>query len=72
MDGIKELVRSWMSISTYHVIWLNCKAAYGYEYLFTHLSEEFGCQVSLLFLWPDRLPGTYLILPRVESDVTSP
>ncbi|XP_048865718.1 protein artemis-like isoform X2 [Brienomyrus brachyistius] len=47
LDGIKELVRSWMSISTYHVIWLNCKAAYGYEYLFTHLSEEFGCQVHV-------------------------
>ncbi|XP_023671812.2 protein artemis-like isoform X2 [Paramormyrops kingsleyae] len=47
LDGIKELVRSWISISTYHVIWLNCKAAYGYEYLFTHLSEEFGCQVHV-------------------------
>ncbi|KAB0380870.1 hypothetical protein FD755_008654, partial [Muntiacus reevesi] len=45
--GILELVRSWISRSPYHVVWLNCKAAYGYEYLFTNLSEEFGLQVHV-------------------------
>ncbi|ELW70375.1 Protein artemis [Tupaia chinensis] len=44
IDGILELVRSWITRSPYHVVWLNCKAAYGYEYLFTNLSEEFGVQ----------------------------
>ncbi|XP_006066060.3 protein artemis isoform X2 [Bubalus bubalis] len=46
LRGIMELVRSWISRSRYHVVWLNCKAAYGYEYLFTNLSEEFGLQVD--------------------------
>ncbi|XP_069084822.1 protein artemis [Pleurodeles waltl] len=45
--GILELVRSWISLSPYHVVWLNCKAAYGYEYLFTNLSEEFGVKVHV-------------------------
>ncbi|XP_069483932.1 protein artemis isoform X2 [Ambystoma mexicanum] len=45
--GILELVRSWISMGPYHVVWLNCKAAYGYEYLFTHLSEEFGVKVHV-------------------------
>lgn len=45
LSGILELVRSWITRSPYHVVWLNCKAAYGYEYLFTNLSEEFGLQV---------------------------
>uniref|UniRef100_A0A4W2GVZ7 Protein artemis n=1 Tax=Bos indicus x Bos taurus TaxID=30522 RepID=A0A4W2GVZ7_BOBOX len=47
LRGIMELVRSWISRSPYHVVWLNCKAAYGYEYLFTNLSEEFGLQVHV-------------------------
>ncbi|XP_048871918.1 protein artemis-like isoform X2 [Brienomyrus brachyistius] len=44
LDGIRELVREWIAISPNHVVWLNCKIAYGYEYLFVNLSEEFGCQ----------------------------
>ncbi|CAK7322342.1 Protein artemis [Vulpes lagopus] len=47
LRGISELVRSWITRSPYHVVWLNCKAAYGYEYLFTNLSEEFGVQVHV-------------------------
>ncbi|XP_043823360.1 protein artemis isoform X3 [Dromiciops gliroides] len=47
LNGILELVRSWITLSPYHVVWLNCKAAYGYEYLFTNLSEEFGTQVHV-------------------------
>ncbi|XP_019648265.2 protein artemis isoform X4 [Ailuropoda melanoleuca] len=46
LSGIVELVRSWITRSPYHVVWLNCKAAYGYEYLFTNLSEEFGVQIK--------------------------
>ncbi|XP_045141567.1 protein artemis [Echinops telfairi] len=47
LNGILELVRSWITRSPYHVVWLNCKAAYGYEYLFTNLSEQFGVQVHV-------------------------
>ncbi|EHB16752.1 Protein artemis, partial [Heterocephalus glaber] len=47
LSGILELVRSWITRSPYHVVWLNCKAAYGYEYLFTKLSEELGVQVHV-------------------------
>ncbi|XP_016065539.1 PREDICTED: protein artemis [Miniopterus natalensis] len=47
LSGILELVRSWITRSPYHVVWLNCKAAYGYEYLFTNLGEEFGLQVHV-------------------------
>ncbi|KAM5286489.1 protein artemis isoform 1-T1 [Hipposideros larvatus] len=47
LSGILELVRSWITRSPYHVVWLNCKAAYGYEYLFTNLSEEFGVQIHV-------------------------
>ena len=36
----------WIGRSAYHRVWLNCKAAYGYEYLFTNLGEEFNTQVS--------------------------
>lgn len=47
LSGIAKLVGSWITRSPSHVVWLNCKAAYGYEYLFTNLSEEFGMQVLL-------------------------
>ncbi|XP_074873704.1 protein artemis isoform X5 [Carettochelys insculpta] len=47
LNGILELVRSWITLSCYHVVWLNCKAAYGYEYLFTNLSEELGVKVHV-------------------------
>lgn len=46
LNGISELVGNWISQSSYHVVWLNCKAAYGYEYLFTNLGEEFNTQVT--------------------------
>uniref|UniRef100_A0A8C9WEE8 Protein artemis n=1 Tax=Scleropages formosus TaxID=113540 RepID=A0A8C9WEE8_SCLFO len=47
LNGIRELARSWITQSPYHVVWLNCKAAYGYEYLFTNLSEEFNSQIHV-------------------------
>ncbi|KAG5845800.1 protein artemis [Anguilla anguilla] len=47
LNGIMELVRDWIIQSPYHVVWFNCKAAYGYEYLFTNLSEEFGRQIHV-------------------------
>ncbi|XP_061108058.1 protein artemis isoform X2 [Conger conger] len=47
LNGIMELVRDWIIRSPYHVVWLNCKAAYGYEYLFTNLSEEFNMQIHV-------------------------
>ncbi|XP_068132260.1 protein artemis isoform X2 [Hyperolius riggenbachi] len=47
LHGIAELVHSWITLSPHHVVWLNCKAAYGYEYLFTNLSEEFGAKVHV-------------------------
>ncbi|GAB1285926.1 Protein artemis [Apodemus speciosus] len=47
LRGILELARSWVTRSPQHVVWLNCKAAYGYEYLFTNLSEELGVQVHV-------------------------
>lgn len=50
LNGILELVRSWTSLSRNHVVWLNCKAAYGYEYLFINLSEELGIKVMFLSL----------------------
>lgn len=46
LSGISELVGKWITQSPYHVVWLNCKAAYGYEYLFTNLGEEFNTQVT--------------------------
>uniref|UniRef100_A0A8C6TWT4 Protein artemis n=1 Tax=Neogobius melanostomus TaxID=47308 RepID=A0A8C6TWT4_9GOBI len=47
LNGILELVGNWISQSPYHVVWLNCKAAYGYEYLFTNLGEEFKTQIHV-------------------------
>uniref|UniRef100_A0A8C9Y0Q7 Protein artemis n=1 Tax=Sander lucioperca TaxID=283035 RepID=A0A8C9Y0Q7_SANLU len=47
LNGISELVGNWISQSSYHVVWLNCKAAYGYEYLFTNLGEEFNTQIHV-------------------------
>ncbi|XP_059843388.1 protein artemis isoform X2 [Hypanus sabinus] len=66
LNGILELVGSWITLSPYHVVWLNCKAAYGYEYLFTHLSEEFGVQVHLNKL--DMFKNMPEILHHVTTD----
>ncbi|XP_054844752.1 protein artemis [Eublepharis macularius] len=66
MKGILELVRSWITQSPYHVVWLNCKAAYGYEYLFTNLSEELGIRVHVNRL--DMFKNMPEILYHVTSD----
>ncbi|TRY55999.1 hypothetical protein DNTS_026863, partial [Danionella cerebrum] len=46
LTSIRELVQDWICQSPYHVVWLNCKAAYGYEYLFTNLGQKFSSQVD--------------------------
>ncbi|XP_038667892.1 protein artemis isoform X3 [Scyliorhinus canicula] len=66
LNGMLELVRSWITLSSYHVVWLNCKAAYGYEYLFTNLSEEFNRQVHLNKL--DMFNNMPEILHHVTTD----
>ncbi|XP_055509470.1 protein artemis isoform X1 [Leucoraja erinacea] len=66
LNGIMQLVGSWVTLSPYHVVWLNCKAAYGYEYLFTNLSEEFGIQVHLNKL--DMFKNMPEILHHVTMD----
>ncbi|KAK5849035.1 hypothetical protein PBY51_008710 [Eleginops maclovinus] len=65
LDGISELVRNWISQSAYHVVWLNCKAAYGYEYLFTNLGEEFNTQIHVKSL------EMFKKMPEILSYVTT-
>ncbi|KAI1905490.1 hypothetical protein AGOR_G00016740 [Albula goreensis] len=65
LKGIKELVHDWTALSPYHVVWLNCKAAYGYEYLFTHLSEEFSTQVHV------NLLDMFRNMPEIVCHVTT-
>uniref|UniRef100_A0A8B9RUN6 Protein artemis n=1 Tax=Accipiter nisus TaxID=211598 RepID=A0A8B9RUN6_9AVES len=66
LSGILELVRSWTSLTRYHVVWLNCKAAYGYEYLFVNLSEELGIKVHVNKL--DMFRNMPEILYHVTTD----
>ncbi|KAM9292982.1 protein artemis [Morus bassanus] len=66
LKGILELVRSWTSLTRYHVVWLNCKAAYGYEYLFINLSEELGIKVHVNRL--DMFRNMPEILYHVTTD----
>ncbi|NXL29149.1 DCR1C protein, partial [Glaucidium brasilianum] len=66
LNGILELVRSWTSLTRYHVVWLNCKAAYGYEYLFINLSEKLGIKVHVNRL--DMFRNMPEILYHVTTD----
>ncbi|NXN19170.1 DCR1C protein, partial [Indicator maculatus] len=66
LKGILELVQSWTSLSRYHVVWLNCKAAYGYEYLFINLSEELRIKVHVNKL--DMFKNMPEILYHVTTD----
>ncbi|KAM4672261.1 protein artemis isoform 2-T5 [Amazona ochrocephala] len=66
LKGILELVRSWISLTRNHVVWLNCKAAYGYEYLFINLSEELGIKVHMNKL--DMFRNMPEILYHVTTD----
>ncbi|XP_031714654.1 protein artemis [Anarrhichthys ocellatus] len=65
LNGISELVGNWISQSSYHVVWLNCKAAYGYEYLFTNLGEEFNTQIHV------RSLTMFKKMPEILSYVTT-
>ncbi|XP_029318219.1 protein artemis [Cottoperca gobio] len=65
LSGISELVGNWISQSSYHVVWLNCRAAYGYEYLFTNLGEEFNTQIHV------RSLEMFKKMPEILSYVTT-
>ncbi|XP_077355550.1 protein artemis isoform X2 [Festucalex cinctus] len=47
VSAILRLAADWIARSALHVVWLNCKAAYGYEYLFSRLGEEFNTRVHV-------------------------
>ncbi|XP_043093675.1 protein artemis isoform X2 [Puntigrus tetrazona] len=66
LAGIKQLVHDWICQSPYHVVWLNCKAAYGYEYLFTNLGQEFNTQIHVKSL--DMFKKMPEILCHVTTD----
>ncbi|XP_068163180.1 protein artemis [Antennarius striatus] len=65
LNGILKLVGDWISQSSYHVVWLNCKAAFGYEYLYTHLGEEFNSQIHVNSL------EMFKRMPEILSYVTT-
>uniref|UniRef100_UPI0037E8BE60 protein artemis n=1 Tax=Semicossyphus pulcher TaxID=241346 RepID=UPI0037E8BE60 len=65
LNGIMELIGNWINQSPYHVVWLNCKAAYGYEYLFTNLGEEFNTQIHV------RSLEMFKKMPEILSYVTT-
>ncbi|XP_070709853.1 protein artemis [Pempheris klunzingeri] len=65
LNGISKLVGNWISQSPYHIVWLNCKAAYGYEYLFTNLGEEFNTQIHVKSL------AMFKKMPEILSYVTT-
>ncbi|XP_022066258.2 protein artemis isoform X2 [Acanthochromis polyacanthus] len=65
LNGILELVGNWIGQSSHHVVWLNCKAAYGYEYLFTNLGEEFNTQIHVNSL------AMFKKMPEILSYVTT-
>ncbi|XP_029351544.1 protein artemis-like [Echeneis naucrates] len=65
LNGMLELIGNWISQSSYHVVWLNCKAAYGYEYLFTNLGEEFNTQIHVKNL------AMFKKMPEILSYVTT-
>uniref|UniRef100_A0A8C2I9M3 Protein artemis n=1 Tax=Cyprinus carpio TaxID=7962 RepID=A0A8C2I9M3_CYPCA len=66
LAGIRQLVQDWICQSPYHVVWLNCKAAYGYEYLFTNLGQEFSSQIHVNSL--DMFKKMPEILCHVTTD----
>ncbi|XP_052365362.1 protein artemis-like [Oncorhynchus keta] len=63
--AIRGLVQDWVSRSVYHTVWLNCKAAYGYEYLFTNLGDEFHTQIHVKSL------DMFKKMPEILSHVTT-
>uniref|UniRef100_I3JUH5 Protein artemis n=1 Tax=Oreochromis niloticus TaxID=8128 RepID=I3JUH5_ORENI len=65
LSGISELVGKWIIQSPHHVVWLNCKAAYGYEYLFINLGEEFNTQIHVNTL------AMFKKMPEILSYVTT-
>ncbi|XP_041833097.1 protein artemis [Melanotaenia boesemani] len=65
LSGISELVGNWISQSSYHIVWLNCKAAYGYEYLFINLGDKFNTQIHVNNL------AMFKKMPEILSYVTT-
>ncbi|XP_068611332.1 protein artemis [Brachionichthys hirsutus] len=65
LNGISKLIGDWISQSSHHVAWLNCKAAFGYEYLFTNLGEELNSQIHVNSL------EMFKKMPEILSYVTT-
>ncbi|XP_051911027.1 protein artemis isoform X3 [Hippocampus zosterae] len=65
VSAILRLAGDWMARGALHVLWLNCKAAYGYEYLFARLGREFNTRVHVNNLQMFRR------MPEILSYVTT-
>ncbi|XP_019633360.1 PREDICTED: protein artemis-like [Branchiostoma belcheri] len=60
-----NLVQSWISRGSHYVVRLNCKAKYGYEYLFIELCRRFHMKVHV------NDPSIYQEVPEIFQCLTS-
>ncbi|KAI8503564.1 Protein artemis [Branchiostoma belcheri] len=60
-----NLVQSWISRGSHYVVRLNCKAKYGYEYLFIELCRTFHMKVHV------NDPSIYQEVPEIFQCLTS-
>ncbi|XP_066284808.1 protein artemis-like [Branchiostoma lanceolatum] len=60
-----NLVQSWISRGAHYVVRLNCKAKYGYEYLFIELCRRFHMKVHV------NNPSIYQTVPEIFQCLTS-
>ncbi|XP_077450511.1 protein artemis [Stigmatopora argus] len=65
VDAIVRLADDWMARGAGHVVWLNCKATYGYEYLFGRLAERLDNKVHVNNL------AMFRKMPEILSCVTT-
>ncbi|CAH1265461.1 DCLRE1C [Branchiostoma lanceolatum] len=59
-----NLVQSWISRGAHYVVRLNCKAKYGYEYLFIELCRRFHMKVHV------NNPSIYQTVPEIFQCLT--
>ncbi|XP_035676991.1 protein artemis-like isoform X1 [Branchiostoma floridae] len=60
-----NVVQSWISRGAHYVVRLNCKAKYGYEYLFIELCRRFDMKVHV------NNPSIYQAIPEIFQCLTS-
>uniref|UniRef100_UPI00358F571B protein artemis n=1 Tax=Myxine glutinosa TaxID=7769 RepID=UPI00358F571B len=67
VEAIGKLAEEWLSRSRHHIVWLECKSKFGYEFLFVNIAQRLHIKIHV---HEDKLQ-TFANVPEISQHLTT-